>query len=63
MELEDDDFVQIAAEVVMEFGRVTMRREAAQQVVECVVERVGRFNGDKVPFYLEADTTVMKIRH
>ena len=51
MELEDNDFAQIVAEVVMEFGWVKMRREVAQQVVECVVERVSRFNVDKVPFH------------
>ena len=53
MELEDDDFTEMVAELVTELGRVTMRREAAQQAVMCVVERVDRFNGDKVPFYLE----------
>ena len=61
MELEDDDFVQIMAEVVMEFGRVSMRQETAQQVVECEVERVSRFNGDKVPFYMEAYNAEMKV--
>ena len=45
MELEDDDFAQIVSEVAMEFGRVTMRREASQQAIECVVKRVVHFNG------------------
>ena len=54
MELEDNDFAQIVAEVVMELRQVTMRQEAAQQVVKCMVERVGHFNGDKVSFYLES---------
>ena len=30
MELEDDDLEEMVAEVVMAFGRVAMRREAAQ---------------------------------
>ena len=51
MESKDDDFVEMVAEVVM-------RREAAQRAIERVVERVGRFNGDKVPFYLEAYNAV-----
>ena len=50
MELEEDDFAQLFDEVVREFGGATTRREAAQQVVECVAERVGHFNGGKVPF-------------
>ena len=53
MESEDDGFVEMMAEVVLKFRRVVMRREAAQRAIERVVERVGRFNGDKVPFYLE----------
>ena len=54
MELDEDDFAQLFVKAVREFGRATTRREAAQQVVECVAERVGRFNGDKVPSYMEA---------
>ena len=60
MEAEDDEFVEMVAEVVLEFGRVVMRREAAQRAIERVVERVGRFNGDKVPFYLEAYNAEME---
>ena len=41
---------------------MVMRREAAQQAIERVVERVGRFNGDKVPFYLEAYNAEMEVR-
>ena len=54
MELEEDDFTQLFVEAAREFGRATTRREAAQQAVECVAERVGRFNGDKVPSYMQA---------
>ena len=50
------------AEVVIGFGRVTARREATQQAIECVVERVIRFNGDKVPFYMEAYNAEMDVR-
>ena len=44
-----------------EFGRATARREPAQQAVEWVDERVDRFNGDKVPFYMEAYNTEMDV--
>ena len=47
----------------MEFIWVTMRREATQQAIECVVERVIRFNGDKVPFYMEAYIAEMGVRN
>ena len=52
--------MQIFAEAVKELGLATARREAAQQVVECVAERVGHFNGDKVPFYMEAYNVVSR---
>ena len=54
MELEEDDIAQLVVEAVREFERATTRREAAQQAVECVAERVVRFNGDKVPSYMQA---------
>ena len=60
MESEDDGFVEMMAEVVLKFRRVVMRGEAAQRAIERVVERVGRLNGDKVPFYLEAYNTEME---
>ena len=34
MESEDNDFAEMMVEVVLEFGRVVMRREAAQQAIE-----------------------------
>ena len=33
-----------------------------QQAVECVAERVGRFNGDKVPSYMQAYNEEMDSR-
>ena len=57
MELEEDDFAHLFVEAVREFGRVTTRREVAQQAVETV----GRFNGDKVPSYMEAYNEDMHI--
>ena len=33
-----------------------------QQVVECVAKRVGRFNGEKVPFFMEAYNEEMNVR-
>ena len=62
MELEDDDFMQIVSEVVREFGQVTTKREATQPTVECMVKRVVLFNGNKVPFYLEAYNAEMGVR-
>ena len=59
MELEEDDFAQILAEVVRESGRVTRRREALQRVVECVVKRVSSF---KFPFYMEVYNAEMDVR-
>ena len=60
MESEDDDFTEMVAEVVLEFGGAVMRREAAQRAIERVVERVDRFNGDKAPFYLESYNAEME---
>ena len=60
MESEDDDSAEMVAEVVLEFGGAVMRREAAQRAIERVVERVSRFNGNKVPFYLEAYNAEME---
>ena len=56
MELEEDGFAQLFVEVVRvrEFGGGPTRREVVQRVVECVAERVGRFNGDKIPSYMQA---------
>ena len=45
MEIDEDSFAELFVEVVREFGRAAARREAAQRAVECVVEKVGRFNG------------------
>ena len=61
MEMEDDDFAQIVAEAVREFGRLTAKQEAAQRVVECMVEIVSLLNEDEVPFYLEAYNAEMKV--
>ena len=62
MEFEDDDFAQIVAEAVREFGRVTAERKVAQRAFESMVERVGLFNGDKVPFYLEAYNAEVEVQ-
>ena len=52
MESEDDESAKIVAEVVLKFGRVVMRREAAQRAIKRVVERD--------PFYLEAYNAEME---
>ena len=62
MELEDDEFTRMMAETEREFGRVTAEREAAQRVVESMVERVGLINGDKVLSYMEANNAEMDVR-
>ena len=54
MELEEDGFAQLFVEAVREFRRAATRREAAQQAVDCMVERVDRFNGERVPFLMQA---------
>ena len=54
MELDEEGFAELFVEVVREFERATARREVAQRAVECVVERVGRFNVDDVPSYMQA---------
>ena len=46
---EDFDFAEMMAKIVMDAERKKVRRDAAQQAVERVVGRVGRFNGDDVP--------------
>ena len=48
--------------MVREFGRARARTEAAHQAVECVAKRVGRFNGDKVPSYMQAYNEEMDAR-
>ena len=67
MESEDDESTEIVAEVVLKFGRVVMRREAKQRAIEQVVKRVGRLNGDKVPFYMgaycESDFRIQVVGH
>ena len=51
---EDFDFTEMIAMVMMEAERKMVKREAAQRAVKRVVDRVGRFNGDDVPRFLEA---------
>ena len=41
---------------------MTAEREATQQVVKSMVESVSLYNGDKVPFYLEAYNAKMEVR-
>ena len=50
---EDFDFEEMVAKLVVEAERKMERRDAAQQVVERVVGRADRFNGDDVPNFLE----------
>ena len=49
--------------VVIEFEPATVRGETVQQAVDSVVDGVGRFNRDKVPFYLEAYNEEMAARN
>jgi hypothetical protein len=64
MEMEDFDidFEEVAAMVMMEAERRIARRDAAEQVIEKVVGRAGRFNGDDVPTFLEAYNGEMDAR-
>ena len=55
MEMEEDlDFEEMMAKIVMEAGRKMAKQDVAQQAVERVVDRVGRFNGNEVPRFLGA---------
>ena len=51
---EDFDFAEMAAKIVMDAERKAAKQEAAQQAVERVVGRVGRFNAEDVPKNLGA---------
>ena len=46
---EDFDFAEMAAKIVMDAEQKAAKQEAAQQAVERVVGRVGRFNAEDVP--------------
>ena len=59
---EDFDFEKMMAKIVMESGQKMAKRDAAQQVVERVVDRVGRFNGNEVPNFLRAYNAEMTER-
>ena len=54
MEMEEFDFAEMMAKIVMDARRKKRRRDAAQQVVKTVVGRVGWFNGNAVPKFLRA---------
>jgi hypothetical protein len=58
MEMEDFDFEEVAAKIIMEAERKMARRDVAQQAVG----RAGRFNGDDVPNFLEAYNGEMDVR-
>ena len=46
---EDFDFAEMMAKIVMDAERKKTKQDAAQQAVERVVGRVGRFNAEDVP--------------
>jgi hypothetical protein len=52
MEMEDFDFEEVVAKIMMEARRTMATRDVAQQAVERVVGQVGRFNGNDVPNFL-----------
>ena len=60
MESGDEDSAEMVAKVMRKLERAVLEREEAQRAIERVVERVGRFNGDKVPFYMEAYNAEME---
>ena len=51
---EDFDFAEVMTKILMDAERKKVRRDAAQQTVERVVDLVGRFNGKEVPKFLRA---------
>ena len=59
--MEEEDFTEVMARIVMDFVRKKERREVAQQGVESVVARVGCFNEDEVPnFWRAYNAEIMK---
>jgi hypothetical protein len=62
MEMEDFDFEGVAAKIMIEAKWRMARRDAAQQAVERVVGRAGRFNGDSVLSILGAYNGEMDAR-
>ena len=54
MEMEDFNFAEMMAKIVMDAGRKKARRDASQQAVARVVDRVDRFKGDEDPKILTA---------
>ena len=60
--MEEEDFMEMMERIAMDLGRAKLKRDATQQAVECMVDRVGRFNGNRVPFYLESYNVEMMTR-
>ena len=61
MRIEEFDFEEMMAKIVMDARRKKARRDAAQQAVERVVDRVRWFNGDEVPKFLRAFNAEMTL--
>ena len=60
--MDEEYLMEAMSKMIMEFSREGKRRDAAQQAIESMVERVGCFDGGKVQNFLEAYNAEMDSR-
>ena len=60
--MEEEDITEVMPRMVMYFVRQRERRDEAQQAIESMVQKVGRFNENEVPKFLEAYNVEMTAR-
>ena len=60
--MEEEDITEVMPRMVMYFVRQRERREEAQQAIESMVKKVGYFNENEVPKFLEAYNAKMMAR-
>ena len=60
--MEEEDITEVMPRMVMDFVRQRERRDEAQQAIESMVKKVGYFNENEVPKFLEAYNAKMTKR-
>ena len=60
--MDEQDFTEMIARMVMSFSKERERGDTTQQAVESVVQEDGRLNGDNVPKFLRAYNAEMRKR-
>ena len=60
--MDEEYLMKAISKMMMEFSREGKRRDAAQQAVGSVVERVGYFDGSKVQIFLKVYNAEMDLR-